>query len=81
MLYDVGKIIMKQNILILILAIVICGCSKNSTDDMKISTDESGNTVYEAKVDAGKSVGIVPTGDQMKTVTKVDSLGLQGVGQ
>ena len=66
---------------IIILALFLCGCSDSETTQVKVSTDEGGNTVYEAETGDGKSVGIVPSPGELNSLKEVSELGDFRVGQ
>ena len=72
---------MKMILYVIVLAFVLNACKDNSSSEVKVTTDEDGNTIYEAKVGDGKPVGIVSREKDMNSLKEVSSMGDYIVGQ
>lgn len=72
---------MNKTIAIIVLIFTLNGCSDSEADKVAVSTDEDGNTVYEADFSNEKPVGIIPNSEELNTLKEVSELEDFRVGQ
>jgi hypothetical protein len=70
-----------KNLALILMFFCICSCSDKKSDNVKVSKDKSGNTIYEVEIAGGESIGIAPKNGRSISLMVVDQLGTFRVGQ